>query len=316
MITGGSGFIGTRVVDFYRGYGVSILNLDPVSPLKSDQRSFWCEHDILDAQKTITAFKEFGPTHVIHLAARADLGEMHDVNAYSVNIEGVRNVMEAAQLAATVRHIVVASTMFVCKPGYIPKTDEDYCPHTVYGQSKVQTERITRESGLQCIWTIIRPAMIWGPWHMRMRNEFFKVLRKGYYFHPGGTNAHRSYGYVGNTVYQIDCILKAPVDQVHEKVFYLADPPVTLFEWADGFSRRLLNKPVRKMPFFIMKGLALFGDLFALLGWKAFPMTSFRLLNMTTDNIVDINPINAVAGPLPYSLADGISETVVWLKEH
>lgn len=314
LITGGSGFIGTNMVDFYRVRGAVILNLDPAPPLKSDQRVFWRKHDILDSKGTIQACREFAPTHVVHLAARADLDEKHDVNAYAVNIEGVRNLLEGVQQAGTVKHVVIASTMFVCEPGYKPTADDDYCPHTVYGESKVQSEKITREYGLDCLWTIVRPAMIWGPWHMRLRDEFFTVLQRGLYFHPGNTKARRSYGYVGNTVFQIDAIFNAPSVQVDKKVFYLSDPPASLYDWTDGFSRELINKPVRKMPYFIIKALALCGDMFVSLGWKDFPMTSFRLDNMTSDNIVDTEGINQVAWPLPYSTTEGIRETVRWLK--
>lgn len=315
LVTGGSGFIGTHLTDFYQGKGAEILNLDPNPPLNPDQKTFWREHDILDAEATFDVFRAFQPTHVIHLAARADLDEKRDVNAYDVNIQGVRNVLNGIQQVDSVERVVVASTMFVCVPGYTPKAEDDYCPHTVYGESKVLTEKITREHGLTCVWTIVRPAMIWGPYHERLRDEFFTILRKGLYFHPGNTRARRSYGYVGNTVFQIDGILNAQPDQVNKRVLYLSDPPVSLFDWADELSRKLIGKPVRKIPLVLMKTLAMCGDGLAAVGWKGFPMSSFRLDNMTRDNLVDTDAINSVVWPLPYSLSDSIDETVKWLNK-
>lgn len=314
LVTGGSGFIGTAIVAHQARCGAEILNLDIAPPMRTDQQGFWREQDIMDAPGMMRAFAEFKPTHVLHLAARADLDEEHDISEYTTNIEGTENVLRAMAKSPTVRTAVITSTMFVCEPGYHPASDTDYHPHTLYGQSKVRTEELTRAADLPCAWCITRPAMIWGPYHARLRAEFFRILRKGLYFHPGNTRAKRSYGYVGNTAWQISRLLEAPDEAIRGRTFYLGDPPVDLLSWADEFSRQVLGRPVRRMPWPLIKGLALAGDTMARVGLR-FPMTSFRLDNMTHDNVVDTAPIQSLASPLPYSVADGAQETVTWLRE-
>jgi len=95
----------------------------------------------------------------------------------------------------------------------------------------------------------------------------------------------------------------------------LADPPVNLVEWTDGFSRELLGRPVRRIPYSLLQALGRLGDVMVRLGIRNFPMTTFRLCNMTSDNIVATDSINSVAWPLPYSMRDGIHETVDWLRK-
>lgn len=314
LVTGGSGFIGTYLIDVYEARGARILNLDIAPPLKSEQAKYWKKLDLLDGSSTSAAFQEFEPTHVLHLAARTDLDEEKDINGYAVNIEGVENVMNAIKDTDSVQRVIVASTMYVCETGYQPKSDEDFNPHTLYGQSKVLTEKITRNAALDCAWSIIRPAVIWGPYHERLRRGFFAVMRRGLYFHPGHTEARKSYGYIGNSVYQIDRIFESDRRDIDRKVFYIADRPVNLMEWVDGFSREMLGRKVRRMPLPLMKLLANIGDTAVKLGYPNFPMTSFRLGNMINDNIVDTVGINKVAGQLPYSMDEGIRETVAWLK--
>lgn len=314
LITGGSGFIGTAVVAHQSLCGAEILNLDINPPMRGDQQTFWRKQDIMDAAGVSRAFMEFRPTHVLHLAARADLDEEHDISEYATNIEGTANVLHATAQSPTVAVFIVASTMFVCEPGYRPVSDTDYRPHTLYGRSKVRTEELTRDANLSCAWAITRPAMIWGPYHARLRDEFFRILRKGLYFHPGHTRAIRSYGYVGNTAWQISRLLESPRDAICGRTFYLADPPVDLFSWTDELSRQLLGRPVRRMPWPLIKGLALTGDMLAKIGLR-FPMTSFRLDNMTRDNVVDTAMIESLVPQLPYSIADGVRETVAWLRE-
>ena len=46
-----------------------------------------------------------------------------------------------------------------------------------------------------------------------------------------------------------------------------------------------------------------------------FPMTSFRLKNMTTDNIVDLSNTYKVAPNPPYSRIEGVKDTLSWMKE-
>jgi nucleoside-diphosphate-sugar epimerase len=184
----------------------------------------------------------------------------------------------------------------------------------MYGQSKVMTEKITRNSNMECIWSIVRPAVIWGPYHERLRHGFFSILARGLYFHPGNTRAIKSYGYIGNSVHQIDRIFAADKRDVDKHVFYLADPAINLLEWGAEFSQQLISKKLRKMPFMLMKLIAYCGDIMVMSGYKNFPMTSFRLKNMTRDNIVPTDNINKVAPDIPYTYQQGIKETVKWLN--
>ena len=45
-------------------------------------------------------------------------------------------------------------------------------------------------------------------------------------------------------------------------------------------------------------------------------MTSFRLGNMTTDNIIDTRATEAIAPNLPVSRREGIITTIEWLKNN
>src|SRR6266576_2667059 len=168
LVTGGSGFIGTNVVEALSRKGNTILNYSLHAPLNSEQIQYWRAGDILDQVATTTAFQEFQPERVLHLAARAECDENTTVESgYRVNTDGTRNVLDAIRATASVERTIVTSTQFVCAPGRLPKNDTDYFPETVYGQSKVITEQLTRAANLPTCWTIVRPTNIWGPWHMR-----------------------------------------------------------------------------------------------------------------------------------------------------
>lgn len=311
LVTGGSGFIGTNLMESYIRKGTPVLNLDWNPPLDPDHATYWRQCDIMDEGTLRRYFGEFAPTHVVHLAARTDTDEPVDVDAYRQNHAGTRILLEVVKHQPSVERIIVTSTQFVCEAGYQPKHDQDYKPFTVYGESKRRTEEVTRSAGLRCAWTFIRPTTIWGPWSLRYRDVMFKVMRKGLYFHPGRKKVVRSYGYVGNVVWQIDRILHAPREVVDQHVFYVGDQPFDLKVWVEGVSRALTGKPVRYIPNWVVRALALFGDVMKLLHLP-FPISSGRYRSMTTDYITPMDRTIDALGQAPFSMEEGIALTLKW----
>jgi len=311
LVTGGSGFIGTNLMAFYIERGIPLLNLDWNPPLDPGQNTWWRKVDLMDLQALDAMFLEFKPTHVVHLAARTDTEEKVDVEAYRQNHEGTRILLDVVKRSPEIEHIIVTSTQFVCEAGYQPAHDLDFKPFTVYGESKRRTEMITREAGLVCAWTIIRPTTIWGPWSLRYRDVLFRIMRKGLYFHPGKGRVVRSYGYVGNVVWQIDRMLSAPREKVNGQVFYVGDRPFDLKTWVQAISRELVGKPVRYIPTGFIRAIALFGDALKVLHLP-FPITSGRFSSMTSDYITPMDKTIATLGEAPFTLEAGVNEMVRW----
>lgn len=313
LVTGGSGFIGTNLMEVLRGRGEQAINLDWNPPLNPAHADAWREVDLLDATALEQHVRAFAPTHVIHLGARTDTEE-DALDAYRQNHEGTRNLLKAVAACPSVERLIVTSTQFVCEAGHQPKDDLDFKPFTVYGESKRLTELATREAGLRCAWTIIRPTTIWGPWSLRYRDVLFKVMRKGVYFHPGRQRVVRSYGYVGNVVWQIMRMLELPTADMNGRVFYVGDQPFDLKVWVEEVSRQLTGKPVRYIPAWLVRSLALTGDVLKAVRLP-FPITSGRYRSMTSDYITPMDRTIAALGEAPYSLADGVRATVAWYDD-
>ncbi len=316
LITGASGFIGTNLISFYEQEVDALLNLDISNPLNSDHTKYWKKVDVLQENELLVAFRDFQPTHVIHLAARTDCVEGGDVHEeYAVNIRGTEHVLLAIKATERIERVIITSSQYVCGPRCFPATDEEYGPHTVYGESKVFTEQLTREANLNCVWTLTRPENIWGPWHMRYRSEAWAVIRRGHYLHPGGAPVKRCYGYVGNVVWQMDRILKAPVEQINKQVFYLGDRAMDIYEWVNVFSLKLTHKKARKVPRVLLRMIGFAGDVITTLTGKKFPLTSGRYQSMTQEYLTPNEKSFEVLGEPPYSLEDGVNHTVEWLRE-
>ncbi len=312
LVTGGSGFIGTNLIEELLVQGHEFINVDIASPRNDAHASCWKEIDILDLDGLLAVFKEFKPEFVVHLAARTDTDGTH-LDEYVANTKGTENVLAAIRAVDSIQRTIITSTQFVNQYSGVPKDDFDFAPHTVYGESKVINEQMTRQANLKCAWTIIRPTNIWGPWHSRYPHEFWRVLGRGLYFHPSDKNVVRSYGYVKNVVHQIMKIFEEDLGLVSMQVFYVGDDPIELIDWVNGFSIRQTGKEVRVIPVSAVRIMALFGDVMALLRIR-FPITSSRFKSMTTSNGVPMDKTTKAFGFSPYTLERGIEETVEWLK--
>ena len=315
LVTGGSGFIGTNLVQHFAAEGHEVLSLDVAEPRNPEHRPLWKRVDILDREHLLREVQGFAPDHIVHMAARTDLRGA-SVQDYRANTDGVGNMIAAAQSLPRLERIVFASSMLVCRIGYMPKDRSDYCPTTPYGESKVAGERLVYEAAGTLPWVVVRPTSIWGPWFDVPYKDFFVAVRKGMYFHPKGRKIRRSYGFVGNTVYQVSKLLSCPLDLVRHKTYYLADyEPIELKTWATLIQGAFDARPVREVPLPILRAGARMGDVLAGFGYRKPPLTSFRLANLLTDAVYDLDPLRAVCGPTPFAAGEGVLRTVSWLKQ-
>lgn len=315
LVTGGSGFIGTNMIQYYLDNKIDILNVDIAPPKNVRHNHLWKECDIRDFEKLKKEMESFSPTHVMHLAART--GEGKDISEFNTNTDGVENLITTCKGLKNLQRVVFTSSQLVCREDYKPKHDADYCPPNLYGKSKMIGEQIIRKrtKDLPCPWVIARPIGIWGPWFGVPYKDFFLIIARGFYVHPGRRGALQSEGYVGNTVFQFDKLATAPPEKVASKVFYLGDyPPTNLRDWANCIQNAYNARKISTVPLWPLKLVAKIGDFIKHFGVETPLLSTSRLNNMIIDFVYDIDPYLAV--DLPYTLEDGVRITVEYLCSH
>lgn len=316
LVTGGSGFVGTNLVDHYASIGCDVLNVDIAKPRNPAHTRMWKEVDINEADKLRQIVHEFKPNLILHMAARTDL-DGKTLDEYKANTEGVASIIKAATGLPSLKKVIFASSMLVCRLGYQPRGDADYCPNTIYGESKVAGEKLVRSNASgQFPWTIVRPTSLWGPWFGVPYRNFFDAVAGRLYLHPKGKRIRRSYGFVLNSVYQLDQLaMHKDSLQTDGKTFYLADyKPIELYEWASQISSCFNVPPPIEVSLKMLRALAFMGDCLKWLGVSNPPISSFRLNNLLTEAVLDLSPLERVVGPMPYDVETGVRLTVDWLK--
>lgn len=316
LVTGGSGFIGSNLIRHLGAQGHTLLNLDLAEPMDAEARALWRRQDILDAAGLRAQVEAFDPDFIVHLAARTEL-DGRSLADYPANTTGVQNLIDAAAAAPRLRKVIFASSRLVCRIGYQPTGPRDYQATTPYGQSKVEGEKLVyADRSLRAEWAIVRPTSIWGPFFRVPYRNFFDAVRRGHYVQPRGVRVHKSFGFVGNTVVQLQRLLEAEPGRIHGQMYYLADyEPLELHDWSGRVARTMGVRAPREIPMAVLQLMARTGDLLAALGWRGVPLTSFRLDNLITPMVHDLEPLRAVCGPTPHSLEDGVRATVAWIQQ-
>lgn len=174
LVTGGSGFVGSAVARALaaRGFAVSVL-VRPSSP-RANLVGLACEiveGDIGDSGSMIRALG--GMRHLFHVAADYRLWARNPGDIIRNNLEGTRNVMEAARICGTER-IVYTSSVATLKPLAGAPADEAsrleaHDAIGAYKQSKIGAqllvETMIAEKGLPAV--IVSPSTPVGPRDIR-----------------------------------------------------------------------------------------------------------------------------------------------------
>ena len=173
-VIGGSGFIGSHVVDKLVDTGHEVTVFDMMKPHREDVRHIYI--DITDLSQTTVALTG-GYDAIYLLAAMADVNDIfkNPVEAGEVNIMGVANVLEAAR-RNEIKHFILASTVWVYEMAKEPNVAEDtsLLPHRVnhvYTASKLAAELYCQS-------------------YRKLYNQPFTILRYGIPYGPrarGGT---------------------------------------------------------------------------------------------------------------------------------
>lgn len=312
LITGSSGLIGQWVCSTLRDNAQIPVGLDLAENISSQKCPSFYQGSILDDERLRYVFDEVRPHAVIHLAARTDLNEKNDVSGYSANIDGVRNVLNCVKKTPSVQRVIITSSQLVCKLGYFPKDEKDYCPASMYAESKVLTEKVTRElDGGGKEWCLVRPTAVWGP-GMSDQNLLKSICRRGF-FHCGDKELYKFEGYVGNIAFQYFKLLVAPPERVHRQTFYLADyKPLSLRKYTNDLARYMKAPSIPTIPLPVTKLLALIGDGLNAVGLRNCPFNSLWLQNILTEYQFDMSKTRDICGDLPYTFEDGVKATAEW----
>lgn len=167
LVTGGSGFIGSHVVDKLRDKGVDVRVYDGIIPVYRKDIEFY-QGSILDIISLRFAMNDVDA--VFHLAAVADVKDVYNNprNSEAINVRGTINVLEAVRGNAGIKRTIYGSTTWVYSEAAVNNVNETtplYAPTHLYTATKLTGEyycqSYSKLYGMDV--TILRYGIPYGP---------------------------------------------------------------------------------------------------------------------------------------------------------
>jgi len=197
LITGGTGFIGSRLAlaCAERGENVRVFAQRNTAAERQNcqqlqqHRVAIVEGSVTDPGAVATACD--GVDIIYHLAAAQHEANVSDKHYHEVNVEGTRNLLQAA-VRAGVRRFIHGSTIGVYGIGKNgPIADgSPLRPDNIYGVTKLEGEKVVREFFDKLPIVIVRISETYGPGDRRLL-KLIDGVQKGRFFHIGdGQNLH------------------------------------------------------------------------------------------------------------------------------
>lgn len=256
LMTGGSGFVGRRLVAELRRRGWPVRTVARRRSRGSDVTDC-IEVGELSAMTDWSEALE-GIEVVFHLAARVhQFGKAAALAGESyqrINTEATIALARAA-IAAGVRQFVFVSSVKAVgevSPQRPFAEDDQPRPLDTYGRSKLMAERALEQLGEQIAVTIVRPPLVYGP---GVRANFASLMRlaaTGWPLPLGAAKARRSMIYIDNLVDAL--IACATVPHRSPATYFVSDGHdltvaelVAQLRAAAGRAPRLVGLPVMAM---------------------------------------------------------------------
>ena len=204
LVTGGTGFAGSRLVEFLLKKGHDITCLDNQEGLffeeLAQKGASMVPGSVTDREAVKTAIN--GAEAVFHLAAAFRVINVPKKVYWDTNVEGTRIICEEA-LRQKVEKLVYCSTQGVHGNIQDPPGDEDspVAPADYYQFSKYEGEKVVTEfadKGLKSV--IIRPTAIYGPGDPERFLFLFRLAKKKRFVMFGDGRAYYHPVYIDNLV--------------------------------------------------------------------------------------------------------------------
>ena len=308
-LVGGSGFIGTHLVETY-GAEVDFTVLDIQKPGAADVEYVAC--DVRDVESLKQALRGFDA--VVLLAAEHKDNVSPTSLYYDVNVGGMKNVLEAMAENNIDRIIFTSSVAVYGMNHAAPPTEEsEPRPFNHYGKSKLEAERVLEswcDNVPKLNAVVIRPTVVFGE---RNRGNVYNLVRQiksGRFLMVGNGKNKKSMSYVGNVVAFIHYALNQSWSG-REVFNYIDKPDLSMNELTRIIFEQIGTKPPPfRLPYLagLAGGYAL--DLLSSVLRKELPLSSIRVKKFCASTVFSAEKAKIHGFEAPYELEEAIARTM------
>jgi nucleoside-diphosphate-sugar epimerase len=309
LVTGGSGFIGTRLVGELLNAGHHVTIFDKKT--SSEYPDIVTLGDIRDREALTKSTT--GHDVIYHLAAEHSDNIWPVSLYYDVNAKGAENLVYAANSAGINKIIFTSSVAVYPLNSGTPDEDTTAAPFNKYGKSKYVAEQIfekwVSQDNSRTLVTI-RPCVIFGENNRgNVYNLLSQIYRKRFIMVGPGQNK-KSIGYVGNIAkFLMFCL---DLGRGYHLFNYADKPDISVSELVriarEAFGRNG-NFDLR-IPYSIglLAGFAF--DKISHISGRTFPISYIRIKKFCADTTISTNRLSQTNFKPSYTLKQALEQTI------
>jgi len=321
LVTGGSGFLGSHVVERLARAGRPVRALVRKSSDTSFLRTLpnveLAEGAVEDRASVERALD--GVTGIVHAAGLVKAKGPEDF--MRVNHGGTENLVQAARArGSAIRRFVLGSSLAALRPSDASGTpvpeDAEPRPVTAYGKSKLAAERAVLAHKDKLSIVILRPPAIYGP-RDREILTFFKSIKLGVLPLLGSTQNKLSMIYGSDCA--AACVAALDRELVSGSAYHVDDGKVHTLEELIVLAEQAMGKKARfrfHLPRRLVETAALGSELYGKATNRAVMLTRDKLHELFEQWVCDSSRARRDLGFTPeVSFEDGVQRTMAFYRE-
>lgn len=309
---GGSGFVGTRLIDILKEDKTRNYQLRNIDLLNSHFHPEITEiGDVRDQQ---CMDEKLNDADCVVLLAAKHRDDVHPTSLYyETNVGGMEKTLKAMEKNGVKRLVFYSSVAVYGLNKHNPDENHPADPFNHYGKSKWQAEEVLQEwYKTHSDWNIniVRPTVIFGE---RNRGNVYNLLKQistGRFLMVGKGDNKKSMTYVGNIV----AFTKFLIDNKTEgyNVYNYIDKPDLSMNELVGHVSKVLNKHIPKIHFPLWLGMmgGYCFDLMAKISGKKLTISSIRVKKFCATTQFDATKVQKSGFKAPFTLAEGLKRTL------
>ncbi len=300
-ITGGEGFIGQRLIPLFRAAGHDCIIIDKIHADPVDVR---------DLPKLTTALA--GCDAIYHLAAEHTDNVTPISLYYDVNVQGMKNLLQAAKSNGIQRIVFTSSfAIYGLNTGY-PDETAPATPFNDYGKSKWEAEEVLQGWAAQnpdTRVTIVRPVVVFGEGNRGNVYNLVDQVARGKFVMVGNGRNKKSIAYVGNIAAFLAFLLP---QRDHLQVYNYADKPdLDMNEFVSLIYKKLgLIRPRLAIPYPVGLAGGWGLDILSRLTGRKFPISAVRIEKFCSDTVSDAGKARKAGFSPEFSLEQGLERMI------
>lgn len=309
---GGSGFVGTRLIELLKEDSTNYSKIKNIDLLQSHFHPEVTE--IGDVREQACMDEKLQDTDCVILLAAQHRDDVHPTSLYyETNVGGMEKTLKAMEKNGVKRIVFYSSVAVYGLNKKNPNEEHPADPFNHYGKSKWQAEVVLQgwyKTHPDWNINIIRPTVIFGERNRGNVYNLLKQIASGKFLIVGNGNNKKSMAYVGNIVAFTKFLMENKTTGYN--VYNYIDKPDFSMNELVGHVSKVLNKhiPTTHFPYWLgMLGGYGF-DLLAKITGKKLTVSSVRVKKFCATTEFDATKVKETGFKAPYTLGEGLARTL------